>query len=108
MKASRRGLEGGFKGFDLLELTGEPGGPRHRVLRTEPAAEAPAVVRKIVGDSLTYTETGDWDPETQIWVYEIVTNVASDKVKIGGRLWAEARGDNQRLEQQLRHGRRVE
>jgi hypothetical protein len=88
----REGL--GFKGFELVELTGEPGGDRHRVLKTEPAADAPAVVRKLIGDSLTYTEVGDWDAKTRLWTYAISTNKLADKLRIGGRLYAEARGEN--------------
>jgi len=83
----------GFKVFDLLELTGEPGERRTRKMRTEPAAEAPAVVRKLIGDSLTYTESGTWEPSTSIWTYEIKTNKLTDKVFIGGRLWAEPTDD---------------
>ena len=84
-----------FKGFEMIELTGEKGGPRKRVMLTEPAADAPKVVRKLIGDSLTYTETGTWSPETRIWTYNIVTSKLTDKVKIGGILWAEPKGDNQ-------------
>lgn len=90
---SRLYLEGlGFKAFDLLELTGEKGGKRTRKMRTEPASDAPAVVRKLIGDSLTYTETGTWDPATKVWTYRIETSKLSDKVRIGGKLWAEPRG----------------
>ncbi len=86
----REGL--GFKGFDLLELTGETGQRRTRKMRTEPAADAPAVVRKLIGDSLTYTETGTWEPSTKMWTYRIETNKLSEKIRIGGRLWAEPKG----------------
>lgn len=82
----------GFKDFQVLELTGEPGERRTRRMRTEPAADAPAVVKKLIGDSLSYTETGSWDPATKIWTYSIQTSKLSDKVLIGGRLWAESRG----------------
>ena len=83
----------GFKGFELIELTGSTGERRTRTMRTEPAADAPAVVRKLIGDSLTYTERGTWEPETKLWSYAIETNKLSDKVYIGGTLWAEPRGD---------------
>jgi hypothetical protein len=83
----------GFKDFQILELTGEPGQRRTRKMRTEPKAEAPAVVKKLIGDSLSYTETGSLDPATKIWTYAIQTSKLSDKVHIGGRLWAESRGD---------------
>ena len=87
----REGL--GFAGFELIELTGEPGGRRTRTMRTEPSAEAPAVVRKLIGDSLSYTETGEWDPETRVWTYRIVPSRLPEKVYIGGRLWAEPEGE---------------
>jgi len=83
----------GFTSFELLELTGDPGGPRTRTMRTEPAAEAPAVVRKLIGDSLTYTESGSFDPSDAIWRYEIQTNKLSEKVSITGKLWVEPVAD---------------
>jgi hypothetical protein len=83
----------GFKDFAVLELTGERGQRRTRKMRTEPAAEAPAVVKKLIGDSLSYTESGSFDPAAKVWTYTIQTSKLSDKVHIGGRLWAEPRGD---------------
>jgi hypothetical protein len=82
-----------FKGFEMLELGGEPGGKRTRKMRTEPKSDAPAVVKKLIGDSLTYTESGTFDPATKVWTYTIVTSKLPDKIRIGGRLWAEPRGD---------------
>ena len=85
----------GFKSFSILEQTGGPGERRTRSMRTEPAADAPAVVRKLIGDSLSYTESGTYDPATKIWTYSIVSSALSEKLKIGGRLWAEPKGDKQ-------------
>jgi hypothetical protein len=89
----REGLK--FKDFAVLELTGEPGGPRTRKMRTEPAADAPAVVRKLIGDSLTYNETGTFDPAKKLWSYDIVTSKLADRIKIGGTLWAESKGEHE-------------
>lgn len=83
----------GFKGFEMIELTGSAGERRTRTMRTEPAADAPTVVRKLIGDSLTYTDRGEWLPETKIWTYEIETSKLPDKIHIGGTLWAEPRGE---------------
>jgi hypothetical protein len=83
----------GFNVFKLLELTGEPGGKRTRKLLTEPKSDAPAVVKKLIGDSLQYTETGSYDPDKKLWTYNIVTSKLSDRVRIGGTLWAESRGE---------------
>jgi len=83
----------GFKSFSILEQSGEKGQRRTRSMRTEPAADAPAVVRKLIGDSLSYTESGVFDPATKIWTYTITPSAMSEKLKIGGRLWAEPQGD---------------
>lgn len=83
----------GFKGFELLELTGEPGGVRTRRIRTEPKSEAPAVVTKLIGGDISYTEEGRFDPATGIWKYEIKTSKLTDKISITGTFWVEPRGD---------------
>lgn len=83
----------GFKRFEILEVTGEPGGDRTRKILTEPKTEAPAVVQKLVGGGITYTETGRLDAKTGKFDYAIVTSKLSDKVTIKGQLWVEPRGD---------------
>lgn len=83
----------GFKGFELIELTGQPGERRTRRMKTEPAADAPAVVKKLIGDSLVYAESGTFDPEAKVWTYEIKPNKLTDKVTIGGRLYAQPKGE---------------
>lgn len=83
----------GFGLYELIDLKEEPNGAKTRKVRTEPKSEAPAVVKKLIGDSLTYVEEGRFDPATKIWKYNIVTSKLSDKVKIWGDFWAESRGD---------------
>lgn len=83
----------GFKSFDPLELTELPDGGKRRRFRTEPKSEAPAVIKKLVGDSLAYEETGTFDPKTRIWSYTVATSKMADKIKIGGRYWLEPKGD---------------
>lgn len=79
--------------YELLELTGEPGGPRRRRVRIEPKTEAPAVVKKLIGDSIGYLEEGSFDPVTKKWSYKITTSKMADKISISGLFWAEPRGD---------------
>lgn len=87
-------LEGlGFKGFEVLEITGEPGGDRTRRMKTEPKTQTPAVVEKLIGGSITYSEVGRLDAKTGKWTYAITTSKLSDKIKISGTLWVEPRGD---------------
>jgi hypothetical protein len=87
----------GFKSFEPLELTELEGGGKRRRFRTEPKSDAPAVIKKMVGDSLAYEETGTFDPKTRIWSYTVATSKMGDKIKIGGRYWLEPKGDK-RLE----------
>jgi hypothetical protein len=82
-----------FKGFELLEVTGEPGGDRTRRIRTEPRTQTPAVIEKLIGGSITYTESGRLDAKSGKWKFEITTSKLSDKISIGGTLWVEPRGD---------------
>lgn len=82
----------GFQ-YELLELTEEPSGVRRRRVRIEPKTDAPAVVKKLVGDSIGYVEEGSFDPKTKKWSYRITTTKMSDKISITGLFWAESRGD---------------
>jgi hypothetical protein len=82
-----------FKSFEIVEQTGAPGEVRTRKMRTEPASDAPAVVQKLIGNSISYIEEGRLDPQTGIWTYSIVTSKLADKVKIGGRFWVEPKGE---------------
>ena len=83
----------GFKGFELIEVTGEPGGDRTRRIRTEPKTQTPAVIDKIIGGSITYSESGRFDAKTGKWKFEITTSKMSDKISIHGTLWVEPRGE---------------
>lgn len=86
-------LEGlGFKNYEQIELKEEADGSKRRRFRTEPKTEAPAVVKKLVGDSLTYMETGSFDPKSKVWTYKVETSKMGDKIRIGGRYWLEPRG----------------
>jgi hypothetical protein len=82
----------GFKSYEPIELKEEPDGTKRRRFRTEPQSDAPAVVKKLVGDSLSYVETGSFDPKTKVWTYKVETSKLGEKVRISGRYWVEARG----------------
>ena len=84
----------GFTGLDIQKMEGGPGEARHRVMVAEPKSEMPAVMKKIGGNSVAYAGTGPFDPKTGSWTYRVVTNKVGDKVKIGGKLWCEPKGDD--------------
>lgn len=83
----------GFKQWEIKELTGEYPGVRTRKQFLEPKSDAPAVVTKLVGGSITYQEEGRFDPTTSIWTYQIGLSKMADKVRIGGKFWVESRGE---------------
>jgi hypothetical protein len=87
----KEGLD--FKSFEIVSLTGGPGENRVRRLRTEPKSEAPAVVKKLIGDGLAYTEDGNYDATKKLWTYKITTSKLSDKIHISGRFWVEPKGE---------------
>ncbi len=82
-----------FADYKLVNLTGEPGGARTRTMVTEPKSEAPAVVTKLIGGSISYTENGSFDPSKREWTFKMTTSKLTDKVSVSGRVWCEPRGD---------------
>jgi hypothetical protein len=84
----------GFK-YELLSLVKNPDGSYDRRVRTEPESNAPAVIKKLVGDKFSYLEVGHFDPATRIWTYEVTPSSLTGKLEIRGVFWAESKGDNQ-------------
>jgi hypothetical protein len=79
--------------YELLELTEEPSGVRRRKVRIEPKTDAPAMIKKLVGDSIGYVEEGTFDPKAKKWNYKISTTKLTDKISISGTFWVEPRGE---------------
>jgi hypothetical protein len=82
-----------FRGYEVLEYTEAADGGRVRRVRTEPNTEAPAIVTKLIGESISYTEEGKFDPASRRWTYKITTSKLADKISIAGTFWAEVKGD---------------
>lgn len=85
----------GFPMWEQLELREESDGAKVRKTKMEPKSDAPAVVKKLVGDSVTYIEEGKWNPATRRWVFKIVPGKMADKIRIEGEFWVEQRGQKQ-------------
>lgn len=83
----------GFQQYELLEMREESGGVKVRKVRTTLAIEAPGPVRKMVGDTISYVESGKYDPATHRYRFRIEPSKLADKLQIGGEMWCEARGD---------------
>lgn len=84
----REGLE--FSRFEVLEQT-EVDGVITRTLRVMPKLDAPAPVRKLIGDALVYEEHGRFADGH--FVTTIVPSRLADKVSIKSDLWIEPGGE---------------
>ena len=82
-----------FPGFKLLELRDE-GTKRHRRVHIDPPlGNVPAPVKKVVGERLSYIETGTFDRATMRYPFVITPSTMADKTKTSGELHTEVLGD---------------
>jgi hypothetical protein len=82
-----------FNTYRVLELDKRPDGSVHRRVECAPPIELPAVAKKVVGDSTSYVEDGQFDPKTRRFSVVVVPKVGADKIKTRVTLWVEPRGD---------------
>ncbi len=82
----------GNKSMEVLEQKGDVATSLKRVICCTPVVELPGPLRKLFGDSVTYTEKGQWDAKTGRWKFEMTTSTFGDKVKTTGVIWTEAHG----------------
>ena len=84
-----------YRVWEELEKTTDAAGKVRRRAKMEPGFDAPAILKKLIGDGISYVEDGTWDPKTGKWTYSIVPSKMPDKVKTHGEYWLEPRGDKQ-------------
>lgn len=84
-----------FQAFDVLTLSAEPNGDRTRRVKVMPRLDAPAPVRKVIGDALTYIEEGRYDAAQGRWSTRIVPSVMPDKISIRSDMWMDPVGDHE-------------
>ena len=82
----------GFSSYKLLELDTQPDGSVTRRVECSPKVEIPAAVKKVIGDSASYVETGRFDPKTRRFSVEVQPRVAADRIKTKVAMWVEPRG----------------
>lgn len=82
----------GFRQYDVLDEKVADDGSRTRRLRMRPKDEPPAVLKKLIGDSPS-VEEGTYDPVQRRYTFTIQPPSLADKIRIGGSLRAEAKGD---------------
>jgi hypothetical protein len=71
----------------------ERGGEIHRVVQVVPnMGDAPAALKKLVGDNAGYEERGIYDPVKRRYRIQIVPNALGDKLSVTGEMHSEALG----------------
>lgn len=81
--------------YQEVSLDRHEDGTIERQVRSEPKTEAPAAVKKLVGDKFSYLERGTFDPKTRKWSYVVTPSALSSKLHISGTFWVEPKGDSQ-------------
>jgi hypothetical protein len=81
-----------YKRWDLQEQREESGGVIYRRALMEPNFDVPSLLKKALGDGITYTEEGRWSPTDKRWRYAITPNRMADKMLTRGEYWVESRG----------------
>lgn len=95
-KLYREGLQ--FEAFDIVEETDPPDGRRTRKVRVTPKIDAPAAIRKVLGDSVSYVEEGRLEvtgPNTPKWLSKVLPSKLADKSTIKAEMWLERTGPGQ-------------
>ena len=83
-------------GFNKCEVgpLEEKGEYTERKMRVEPKIDVPAAVAKLLGPRLGYTEEGRFHEPTKVWTYQLKLSVLTEKIKLGGKLYCEPKGDD--------------
>ena len=79
----REGLD--FALYEPLELKDEAGGGKFRRIKTQPKAQMPAPVQKLLGDPVS-VEEGRFDGATRRWSFKLIPHKMADKISIRGEL----------------------
>ena len=66
-----------------------------RAFRSTPRIEAPPAVKKALGESVSYTEEGSFDPRTQRYSFEVIPSAMPNKIKIRGEYWLKERSESE-------------
>jgi hypothetical protein len=66
-----------------------------RRVRVTPKQDAPAVIKKLAGNSFSYTEEGRYDKAAKRYRFRVVPSAMADKFRTEGELRAEPLGEKQ-------------
>jgi hypothetical protein len=82
-----------FDVFEIVSIETDAAGNVKRRTRQSPRVEIPAVAKKVIGDSASFTEDGRFDAARQRWTFTVTPATAADKVQTTGEMWCESRGE---------------
>lgn len=82
-----------FPGWKLLETKTEGDKTSRKVVLDPPVGALPGPVKKLMGDSFSYTEQGTYDKKTGRYTFTITPSTMADKTKVNGEIWCEKTGD---------------
>jgi hypothetical protein len=71
-------------------------GSIHRVTHYKLGAQLPAPVVAVLGESATWDEIADYDPQAKRWTFEIKPHVLGSRIRCGGSYSFEPDGDGTR------------
>jgi hypothetical protein len=74
----------GFPEFDILDQGDKGGGAMFRKVRGKPKMNAPAAIKKLLGDSFGYEEEGNMDVAKKVWHFKLKPNTLTDKLRTEG------------------------
>ena len=76
-------MEGlGFESIEVLGASTDKSGDRTRQLRVHPRLKIPKLIRRRIGERLTYVEAGRFDSTLKVWRTELRLGGWEDKVKV--------------------------
>ncbi len=84
----------GFPEFDIVEQADKGGGAWTRKVRGKPKMNAPAAIKKLLGDSFGYEEEGSMDVGKKTWHFKLKPNTMADKIRTEGWVRVEAISDS--------------
>ncbi|MBT6176475.1 MAG: DUF2505 family protein [Deltaproteobacteria bacterium] len=89
-------LEGmNCESFEVLSESGSVDTKLVRAIKSTPRVEMPKALKKVLGDAISYTESGTYDSSTGRYSFEVKTSALPDKIKISGIYWVEEVGENE-------------
>jgi hypothetical protein len=82
-----------FPGWKLIETKTEGDKVSRKVVLDPPVGALPGPVKKLMGDSFSYTEVGTYDKKTGRYTFNITPSTMADKTKVTGEIWCEKLGE---------------